>query len=454
VDVIPEVVPVVDEGLGNSSYLVDLGDGRTLVVDPSRDLRAIRQHLARRRLQVGFVADTHLHADFLSGATQLAASDGVQVLASAAGNREFPHSGLRDGDEVDMGGLRLRALATPGHTLEHLSLLLLDGDSPVGVFTGGSLLVGSAARTDLVDAQQAERLARAQYASLRRLLTLPDDTWVWPTHGAGSFCSAPPGMERISAIGRERAGNPLLAGADEETFVRRLLSGLGTYPPYFGRLAEVNRRGPAVLTDPVTLVQLDVGTVRAMIDGGAQVIDVRPVEEFAPVHLPGALSIALRDVFATWLGWLADPEIPIIIVRNPDQDPEEITWQALKIGYENVAGELAGGIDAWRACGQSLAATALIGPDEIAGRLVVDVRQESEFVAGHLPGALHMELGAIAARGGALPRRPTAVMCGHGERAASAASLLERAGRPGVAVLLGGPDDWAERTGGRLESGC
>src|SRR5262249_22304383 len=144
----PELVPVVDEGLGNSGYLVDLGDGRALAVDPSRDLRAMHRKLAGHGLRVGFAADTHLHADFLSGARQLAAADGVLVLASAAGNREFPHAGLRDGDEVDLGGLRLRALATPGHTLEHLSFLLLDGDSPVGVFTGGSLLVGSAARTD------------------------------------------------------------------------------------------------------------------------------------------------------------------------------------------------------------------------------------------------------------------------------------------------------------------
>jgi len=449
----PEVVPVVDEGLGNSGYLVGIGDGRALVVDPCRDLRALRRQLAGHGLRVAFVADTHLHADFVSGARQLTAADGVQVLASAAGNREFPHTGLHDGDEVDLGGLRLRALATPGHTLEHLSFLLLDGDSPVGVFTGGSLLVGSAARTDLVDARLTEELAGAQYASLHRLLTLPDDTRVWPMHGAGSFCSAPLGAERTSTIGRERAGNSLLAGADEETFVRRLLAGLGSYPPYFDRLAEMNRRGPAVISGPFALVPLDVDALRALITGGAQVVDARPVGGYAAGHLPGALSNPLRPAFATWLGWLAAPERPIVVVRDPEQDPEEIAWQALKIGYENIAGDLAGGVDAWRTAGQPLARTALLGPDDVDGRLVVDVRQESEFAAGHLPGALHLELGAVAARGGSLPRRSIAVMCGHGERAASAASLLERAGRPGVAVLLGGPEDWAEQTGRRLETG-
>src|SRR5664279_2584443 len=179
------LVPVVDEGLGNSTYVLDLGDGRGLVVDPSRDLRAVRAATRRRGLRIAFAVDTHLHADFLSGSRQLAVSDSAQVLASAAGGREFAHTGLRDGDEVDLGGLVLRALATPGHTHEHLSFLLLDGSRPVGVFTGGSLLVGSAARTDLVSPDRTEELARAQYRSLRRLTDLGDDVSVWPTHGAG-----------------------------------------------------------------------------------------------------------------------------------------------------------------------------------------------------------------------------------------------------------------------------
>ena len=190
-----DLVPLVDEGLGNSAYLVDLGDGRALVVDVSRDLRAVHAAAAQRGLTVAFAADTHLHADFLSGAYQFGATIGARVLASAAGHREFSHTGLHDGDEVDLGGLRLRALFTPGHTHEHLAFLLLDGDREIGVFTGGSLLVGSAARTDLVSDERTDELTRAQYASLRRLAALPGEVQVWPTHGAGSFCSAPPGAE-------------------------------------------------------------------------------------------------------------------------------------------------------------------------------------------------------------------------------------------------------------------
>ena len=240
------VIPLVDEGLGNSAYLLDLDDGRALAVDASRDLRALREASERRGLKVAYAADTHLHADFLTGAVQLARTDGAQVLASAAGQREFPHTGLADGDEVDLGGLTLRALATPGHTHEHIAYELLDGSRDRGVFTGGSLIVGSAARTDLVSPERTEELARAQYRSLQRLATLDDDVAVWPTHGAGSFCSAPPGAERTSTIGTERATNTLLRAASEDAFVTQLLDSLGTFPPYFLRLGEINRRGPAL----------------------------------------------------------------------------------------------------------------------------------------------------------------------------------------------------------------
>ena len=303
----PPLTPVVDEGLGNSAYLLDLGDGRALAVDPPRDLRALRAATRRAGLKVAYAADTHLHADFLSGARQLAADDGARILASAAGHRAFDHLGLRDGDEVDLDGLTLRALATPGHTDEHLSFLLLDGAAPVGVFTGGSLIVGSAARTDLLGADRTEELARAQYASLHRLAALPDAIAVWPTHGAGSFCSAPPGTTRTSSIGREKATNPLLTAPDADTFVGQLLSGLGSYPRYFSWLAEINRNGPDLVTTEPTLAALDVQAVRRLVADGAVVLDVRPVADIAAGHLPGAIAIPLRAQFATWLGWLDDP---------------------------------------------------------------------------------------------------------------------------------------------------
>lgn len=447
-----EVVPLVDKGLGNSAYLVELGGGRALAVDASIDLRAVSEVVERRGLTVAFAADTHLHADFLSGARHLAAIQDARVLAPAAGRREFSHRGLEDADEVDLGGLRLRALATPGHTHEHLSYVLLDGERPVGVFTGGSLLVGSAARTDLVSPEQTEMLARAQYHSLQRLAILPDDVAVWPTHGAGSFCSAPPGTERTSTIGREKATNALLRATDEDAFVAGLLDSLGSYPPYFLRLAEINRHGPVLDREPA-LQPLAAADVSRLLADDAMAVDVRPVPEYAAGHIPGALSIPFRPALASWLGWLAPPDRPLIIVHSTHQQPAEIAWQAAKIGYDNLAGAIDGGMAAWAASGQPVIRTKLARPNEIASRRVLDVRQDSEFAAGHLPGATHIELGDLPDRSAELPDEPTVVMCGHGERAAGGASMLERAGHTDVTVLVGGPDDWARDTGRSLESG-
>ena len=446
------VIPLVDEGLGNSSYLVDLGDGRALAVDPCRDGRALRSAVARRGLRVAFAADTHLHADFLTGAMQLAASDGAQLLAAAAGDRTFDHHGLRDGDEVDLGGLRLRALATPGHTDEHLTFLLLDGEQPLGVFTGGSLIVGAAARTDLVDPARAEELARAQWRSIQRLMALPDATSVWPTHGAGSFCSAPPGADRTSTIGRERITNPLLQSGSEQEFVEALLDSLGSYPPYFQRLGEINRLGPATLPPVLALEQLDAPRVVALRAAGTAIVDVRPIERFAARHIPGSLSIELREAFATWLGWLVPFGSAPVVLRDPEQDPDEIAWQAAKIGYE-IAGELAGGLEAWVRAGHPVTSTSLVRPAELEGAHVLDIRQNSEFIAGHVPGARHVELGAVVDHVGSVSERPMVVMCGHGERAMTAASLLEAAGDRSAAVLLGGPRDWAEAHGKQLATG-
>ena len=451
----PTVVPLVDEGLGNSTYLVDLGDGRALVVDVSRDLRAVRAAARTRGLRIAVAADTHLHADFLSGAHQLGATDGATVLASAAGRRQFAHTGLGDGDEFDLGGLRLRALTTPGHTEEHLSFLLLDGDAPVGVFTGGSLLVGAAARTDLVDPDRTEEFARAQYRSLQRLLTLPEPVPVWPTHGAGSFCSAPPGAERTSTIGGEKANNALLRAPDEDAFVAALLSSLGSFPPYFRRLGEVNRLGPALLEGSLGLAPLTPARVEAMLtDNGAGLVDVRPFEEFAAGHVPGSVSIELRDAFATWLGWVAPHDLPLVVVRDPDQNPDEVVWQAAKVGYDNLAGELAGGLAAWTAAGYAITTTRLTGPDTLGSPALLDIRQNSEFASGHVPGATHIELGALAQRAHELAGEPVVVMCGHGERAMTAASLLERAGHRAVTVLAGGPGEWAAGHGTTLETGA
>jgi len=451
-----QIHPIVDEGLGNASYLVDLDGERALVVDPARDPMPYLALADRLRLRITAAAETHLHADFLTGSLELARACDAQILAPAAARLGFPHRGLDDGETADLGGLGLRALATPGHAPEHTAWLLQEGNRILAAFTGGALLVGAVARTDLVGAEQTEPLARAAHRSVNRLLRLPDEVPVLPTHGAGSFCAAPAGSERTSTIGAERRGNPL-SGLDEDAFVDRLLEGLGSFPPYFLRLRERNRRGPDLLVPGwSSLPQLSPEQGAAFLRDGGVLVDARPIHSFADGHPAGAVSIALRPQFATWLGWLIDPERPLVVLLEGSQDRRELARQARTIGYDGLVGELAGGFAAWREAGLPTALTPLVSPVEFAAEpttVVLDVRQASETSAGHLPDALTIELGVLA---GALappdqvPDGPMTVMCGHGERAMTAASLLAGDGHEDVRVLTGGPSEWAAASGKSL----
>jgi rhodanese-related sulfurtransferase len=288
---------------------------------------------------------------------------------------------------------------------------------------------------------------------LQRLARLPDEVAVWPTHGAGSFCSAPLGAERTTTIGAQKRANPLLAAPDEDTFARRLTASLGSYPAYFDRLADVNRRGPAVLTAGPLLPAINAAQVRALQADGGRVVDVRPAADYAAGHIPDAISIPLRDQFATWLGWLLPDDVPLAFVTNDDQDQDEVVWQAYKIGYERLAGHLAGGMPAWAAAGGPQRTTRFVTADRAAGRPYLDVRQEAEYVAGHVPSAVHIELGDLSAHAADAPSGAV-VACGHGERAMTAASVLERAGRTDLTVLAGGPADFAAAHGQQLAEGA
>jgi hydroxyacylglutathione hydrolase len=429
------------------------------VVDPRRDAAIYVAAAEARSLDITHCAETHLHADFVTGSMELA-SDGVIVLASAIGSLEFSHRGMGDGDEVDLGGLTLRAVATPGHTPEHIAYLLADGPTPLALFSGGSLLPGSAARTDLIAPDETEPLARALYRCVHeRLFALPDDLPVYPTHGTGAtFCAAVSGGqdEKSTTIGREKSANALFSAADEDSFVKELLSGFGTFPPYFLRLREVNRRGPPVYgpTAP-PLRGLSVAEVQRLTENGAQLIDVRPITDYAAGHIPGALSNTLRPMFATWLGWLVPEGVPLVFVLNDDQDRADLVWQCLKVGYDKFAGELEGGMESWRDLLLSESRIKLVRPDELpttSGELV-DVRQANEFVGGHIPGAIHIELGSVSSQAGEMLSSPVTLMCGHGERSMTAAALLERGGHRQLSVLYGGPEDWSRASGASLVVG-
>jgi rhodanese-related sulfurtransferase len=273
---------------------------------------------------------------------------------------------------------------------------------------------------------------------------------VYPTHGAGSFCSAPSGSPRATTIGAERATNPLLQVTEEHEFVERLVGSMGSFPSYFRMLPERNRRGPRHHPTIPDLPRLALDDASGVIAGGAVLVDARPVAAFAAAHPAGAISNPLRPVFGSWLGWLVDLDTPLMFLLDDDQDRTELVRQCLTVGHERLLGEIDGGIDAWTAAGHPTASIPLVGPEAMAGT-VLDVRQDGEWRAGHLPGAKHVELGGIP--DGPLPDGPVTVMCGHGERAMTAASLLATRGHAHLSVLDGGPDDWHRTTGHSLEVG-
>jgi hydroxyacylglutathione hydrolase len=446
------VVGFVDEGLGHSSYLVDLGDGTALVIDPRRIPEVERAEADARDLRIAYTADTHSHADFVSGSPELVAH-GAKFLAPASGRLVISHQGLRDGDHVEIGEYVLEAIATPGHTPDHLAYLLERRDGTrLALFSGGSLMVGTVGRTDLLGREHAEELARAQFHSLRdRILTLPDELPVYPTHGAGSFCSAPGAAERTTTIGNERVHNALLQFCDESAFVDALLAGFGSFPDFFRRLPEVNRRGPRLYGAMPPLTKLDLEEFRTAVDHRAQIVDARPIARYGAAHIPGSLSIELRPVFSTWLGWLLDASRPVVFVLDETQDRHELVRQCLTVGIEMLAGELVGGYETWAHAGLPSTSIGLLEAATVGSATVLDVRQGDEFLAGHLPGAHNVELGVLPTA--AVPHGPLALMCGHGERAMTGASVLEHAGRTDLAVIVGGPQDWGAATGRDLATG-
>ena len=440
----------VDEGLGHSSYLIDLGDGSAAIVDPPR---FPTEHLAAAR-SIGatpqWTVDTHSHADYVTGSPGLVADHDVTFIAPTASRLDTPHLGVGDDAVVALApGVSLRAIGTPGHTPDHHVFVLERVGNPAALFTGGSLMVGAVGRTDLCGPDLAEPLAHDMFHSLRRLDALADDLPVYPTHGAGSFCSAPGGTERTSTLGRERATNALFRIRDEDTFVEQLLAGFGTFPTYFALLPELNRRGPRRHPRLPRLELLDADSVRRHVAAGAAIVDTRPITEFSTGHVPGSISNALRPVFGSWLGWTVGLERPIAIVAGEDEHRDEIVRQCLDIGHDNLVGELDGGIDAWLAAGGTITGIPRVGPAGLAAT-VVDVRQRSEYATGHVPGAFNLELGSLTHTD--VPPGSVTVMCGHGERAMTAASILAARGHRDVTVLDGGPDTWTAATGRALET--
>ncbi len=451
-----DVELLLTPGLGNGSFLVSAGR-EAVVVDPPRDAWRVMAAAERRGWRVTHVLETHVHNDYLSGALELRSSLGTEILAPARGRFAFAHRPMDDTDVLEIDGLRFTARATPGHTPEHLAWeVRTEGeDAPTAIATGGSLLVGSAGRTDLLGTDQTDELTRAQFHTLRALAELPDAVTVLPTHGAGSFCSVGPAdAARTTTIGRERRSNPLLAIADEAAFRATLLDGLGPYPSYYAEMAPINRAGPAVVGRVPIPPEIAPDAVRAAVAGGAHIVDGRARRAFAAGHIGGALNIELTESFASYVGWFVPFGAAIVLVL-PDPLEEatvEAATQLFRIGYERIVGVL-GGVTAWTDAGGSLASypvtTAASTAAEIgrgATPYMLDVRYPQEWRdEGAVPGAIELSIGDLADRLDTLPRdAPITVMCRSGSRASIAASMLDAAGFDVRLVAAGGAPDIAD----------
>jgi hydroxyacylglutathione hydrolase len=447
---------VVTPGLGDNSYLV-VSEREAAVLDPQRDVDRFLSRAEERGVPIRTVLETHVHNDYLSGAVEIRHATGAEIAAPSGGRYGFEHRSLADGDEVVVGGVRLVAIATPGHTPEHLAYLAYEvgADAPTAVFTGGSLMVGGAGRTDLLGPDRTDRLTRDQYRSLGRLAALPDMVQVLPTHGAGSFCGAagPASVERVSTMAEERLHNAALAAPDEESFIRRQLQGLLAYPAYYRSMAPINRSGPRVLglglPEPPALEPADVAR---LMEAGVWLVDGRRRRDFAPAHVPGSVNVELADDFGSYVGWVIPFGAPVmLIVAEPeDQRLTAAVRQLVRIGYDRIEGYLAGGIEAWRTDGRPLRSYPMADVQELCARYhtgprpaVLDVRQPVEWDRGHIPGSRHLFVGDLPQRLHQIPRGGEQwIICATGHRASLAASLLDREGIDVTLVAKGGVEDW------------
>jgi hydroxyacylglutathione hydrolase len=443
-----EVVWFRHEGLGNSSYLVEVAPGQALAVDPDRRAHRYVDAAERREWEIVATLDTHLHADFVTGGLELRARTGAVLHWPADAGVAFPHRGVVAGERLEIGGVEVDVRATPGHTPEHLAYVIHAGGETV-LFSGGALIAGGAARTDLIAPELTEPLTRAQFRTLHEAFEdLPDETLLRPTHGAGSFCSG--GTVRDpTTLGAERAGNPLLKVADADEFVRWWPSTFPAVPDYFWRLRDVNANGPGLVSDVAQPPSRTAALFAAAQAEGGLVLDVRPVEAYAERHVPGSLAIGFRDSFATWLGWLVPPDASLLFVA--DGVPLNLVLdEALLVGYERFDGVLDGGMDAWAAEGRPVRSLPTIGAEDAVpwlelGAQPLDVREPDEFALGHISGASPAPLGTLASMKHELPTgRPLLTYCGSGQRSVTAASILERHGVGPVVNLRGGYGAWRD----------
>jgi hydroxyacylglutathione hydrolase len=469
---------IYEEGLAQASYIVGCPDKEVaLVVDPRRDVDVYLRIARENDLKIVGVTETHIHADFLSGARELAAATGATLHLSACGGPEWAYKKaagidihpLRDGDVIDVGTVRVRVLHVPGHTPEHLAFVISEDDSspgPMIAMTGDFVFVGDVGRPDLLEsaigvAGSAQSGARAMFASLRdKFSELPEFVQIWPGHGAGSACGKALGAVPASTAGYERLTAwwaPMMNAGDEAGFIAELLDGQPDAPTYFARMKLLNRDGARILGSLPAAPRLDATALRAALDAGAVVIDTRESSTFKAGHVAGALSVPDEPTFATRSAWFAQPDASIVLVARPER-VDALVRSLIRVGLDRIAG-FVDATDASATAGLSMESLKSVGIESAQDRwrsgsaLVIDVRSSLEYRHGHIPGAMHVPAGKLLGALDRVPRdRPLMVHCAGGGRSAAAASALMSRGYENVEDVTGGFDAW-EAAGNPVETG-
>jgi hydroxyacylglutathione hydrolase len=459
-----------DEKLAQASYLVGCQvTGEALVVDPNRVVEPYLELAEREGLEIAHVTETHIHADFVSGVRELAHRTGATMYLSDEGGADWRYGfggdgrtvKLRDNDVFMVGNVRVQALHTPGHTPEHLCFLLTDtagADAPMGVFTGDFVFVGDVGRPDLLEraaGYQGTMAAAASqlYASLQRFRELPEWLQLWPGHGAGSACGKALGAVPQSTLGYEKRFNWAFGHTDEQEFIEAVLAGQPEAPKYFAQMKRINREGPPLLGIYRRPEQLQDGALRTLLSEKKLVVDTRKAANFGAGHVPGTINIPLNRAFTNWSGWLIPYDRDFWLIVDDAADGERIdeaVQDLAMIGLDRVAGWFsASAVDAWRARGNSLEQLAETEPASLAatlgqgGIMVVDVRGQNEWDAGHIPGVAHIPLGVLEDHLDALPYdRQIVLYCQGGGRSGIGASLLQARGFANVSNLRGGFTQW------------
>ena len=446
------------ESLGHASYFVGSEEtGEAFVLDVRRDVETYFREAREQGMRIRYAADTHQHNDYVTGICELPERGDIQLLAGARAELKYPVRAMEDGERLQMGEVMIDFLHTPGHTPEHVSLLITDlsrGEEPAILFSGGALLVGDLARPDLLGGEEETRRNAAAFCHTLRekVLALPDFVEVYPTHVAGSLCGGSIGSRLSTTIGYERRMNHLLTNlTSEEGFSEQCLdlTDLPAVPPYWPRMRRLNVEGPprlGVLADPPPLGVEEFDRARRE---GALVVDCRSPEAFA-AHIPGAYNVGAGTSFPTWAGSVLDYDKPLVLVLDGPQQLWEICWELLRIGYDLPEGWLAGGMLAWRTAGKPIETLPQWTIRDLHRELdkdkdlmVLDVRQPAEWSEGHIPGAVHITGAEITRRVDELPKqRPIAIICGSGYRSSVVGSVLKRHGHEQVYNVLGGMTGW------------